>query len=560
MKILKIDMTQGRIESMPIPGGPPLGGRGMIDYLMTTYGSATAHPLSAEALFIVAIGILGGSAAPNAHRISVGGKSPLTGGIKEANGGGVAGYKLGRIGVQALMVTGRSEQWQVLHLSVDGGRLEPADDLVGLKNYAACDRLRRRYGDNIGIMIIGTAGERKMCNSTVAVSDREGRPARHCARGGVGAIMGAKGLKAIVIDDARGELRRAADPKAFKTAVKAAVAGIKASELYEVFHAMGTPAFVELDNERGSLPTHNFHRGSFEKEKRTRINANTLIEANQARVGATGCGHACMPGCVIQCTPMFYDPAGRHVTSAFEYETIALLGSNLGIDDLDAIARMDRACDEYGLDTIEMGVTIGLLNDAGLFDFGDAARAEALIEAAGQATDFGRIIGSGAANAAKALGIDRVPACKGQGLTAHESRASKGWAVTYACSPQGADHTAGVVMEEPLSSAGQIERSRHEQILQTALDCTGLCMFTLLNQSYDILSAMINGLLGTDLSEEDYIQLGKTALKQERAFNLKAGIGQDADRLPEWMRAEKLPPTNAVFDVPQAEIDAFWDF
>ena len=560
MKILRVNMTEGKIDSMPVPEGKVLGGRGMIDYLMTEYGSATAHPLSPEALFVAAIGILGGSAAPNAHRISVGGKSPLTGGIKEANAGGVAGHKLGRLGIQAMMVEGKSEEWQILKLNAEGASLEPAGDVVGLKNYAACDKLRERYGEKIGIIIIGPAGEMKMCNSSVAITDPEGRPARHCGRGGVGAIMGAKGLKAVVVDDSNAKPRKPVNEEAFKAAVKECAEAIRAGDFTEAFHTFGTPMFVEADNERGSLPTYNHRQGSFEDEKRNKVNANAIHETNTARVGNTGCGHTCMPGCVIQCSPQFYDKDGSYVTGGFEYETICMLGPNLGVDDLDAIARMDRACDEIGLDTIETGCTIGLLNDAGLFEFGDAARAEALIEEIAQGTVMGRIIGSGTANAAKVLGIDRVPATKGQGIPAHAARTSKGWAVTYIASPQGADHTAGVVLDEPLSTEGQVERSRQSQILMAAFDSTGLCMFTFLNEAFGILTSMINSLTGSNLSEDEYVQMGKDMLKQERAFNFKAGIGPEADRLPDWMRTEALSPTNEVFDVSQKEIDDFWNF
>ncbi|KKL95179.1 hypothetical protein LCGC14_1857210 [marine sediment metagenome] len=370
--------------------------------------------------------------------------------------------------------------------------------------------------------------------------------------------MGAKGLKAVVVDDSNGELRKPVNQEAFKAAVKECAEAIRTGPFTEPFHQFGTPMFVDIDNERGSLPTHNHRAGSF--EHKDMINANKLQEITQARVGKTGAGHSCMPTCVVKCSPVFYDKDGQYVTSGFEYETIAMLGANCGITDLDAIARMDRACDEYGFDTIEMGCTIGLLNDAGLFEFGDAARAEALVQEAAQGTDLGRIVGSGTANAAKTLGIDRVPVCKGQGIPAHAARTSKGWAITYISNPQGADHTAGVVTDEPLSKEGQVERGRQSQILMTAIDCTGLCMFTFLNESFGVLTSMINNLLGLNISKDDYVQMGKDVLKAERDFNLRAGIGPEADRLPDWMTKEPLPPTNEVFDVPQKEIDNFWNF
>jgi aldehyde:ferredoxin oxidoreductase len=530
----------------------------MIMHLMDQWGDPTEDPLAPEALFVMTGGILTGSAAPNAHRLSVGGKSPLTGGIKEANAGGNVAYKMGRCGVQAIAVTGTTKDWKILKITADGATLEPAGDIVGLKNYDACDKLRARYGDKIGIAIIGRAGEMKMCNSTVATTDPEGWPARHCGRGGIGAVMGSKGLKAVVVDDSNGALRKPANEEMFKEAVKECAEAIRTGPFTELFHNFGTPAFIDIDGDRGSLPSYNHRAGDF--DKRQNVNAAKLQEINKARVGNTGAGHSCMPGCVVQCSPLFYDEKGNYVTSGFEYETICMLGPNCGVDDLNAIARMDRLCDEYGFDTIEMGCTIGLLNDAGIFEFGDAARAEDLIKQAGEGTDLGRIVGSGMANAAKVFGIGRVAACKGQGIPAHAARSSKGWAIAYTSNPQGADHTAGVVLDEPLSKEGQVERGRQAQILMTAYDCTGLCMFTFLNDAFGLLTKMVNGLYGTKWSEDDYVQMGKDVLKQERAFNLKAGIGPEADRLPNWMTREPLPPTNEVFDVPQAEIDGFWNF
>jgi aldehyde:ferredoxin oxidoreductase len=169
-------------------------------------------------------------------------------------------------------------------------------------------------------------------------------------------------------------------------------------------------------------------------------------------------------------------------------------------------------------------------------------------------------VGSGTANAAKVLGLDRVPAVKGQGIPAHAARTSKGWAIAYTSNPQGADHTAGAVTDDPLSKEGQVERGRETQIGQTALDCTGFCSFTFIAGESDLIAKLITSLTGTEMSGEDYVQMGKDVMKAERAFNVAAGIGPEADRLPDWMRTEPLPPLNEVFDVPQEEIDDFWNF
>jgi aldehyde:ferredoxin oxidoreductase len=556
VNLIKADMTRGRITTEPFPENKLIGGRATIDYWMTEYVSPTVHPLSERSPFLVAPGLLAGTSAPSSGRLSIGGKSPLTGGIKEANVGGTAGQKLGRLGIQAIVVEGKAPDWQVLRIDASGALLENAGDVVGLDNYAACERLRQRYGNGTGIVIAGRAGEMRLANSTVAVTDGEGRPCRHAARGGVGALMGAKLLKAIVIDDKGNSLRKANDPKAFSLAVKAALEAINSGPYGELLHSMGTPGMIDIDNNRGSLPTYNHHRGSFEKVQN--INANRIIELNKARGGATG--HACMPGCGVQCSNIFHGADGKYLTASLEYETLAMLGSNLGIDDLDAIARMDRKCDGFGIDTIETGGTIGMLNDVGLFEFGDVAKAEALIEEIGKGSPLGRILGSGVEVVARIFGINRVPAVKGQGIPAHAARSMKGWGVTYATSPQGADHTAGSVVVELLSSSGQVERSRTSQIINTAFDATGLCHLTFLFKNPETIMPMMNALYGVNLTLTDFMEMGKHMLRQERAFNMGAGIGPSADRLPDWMRIEALPPTDAVFDVPQEEIDELFNF
>jgi aldehyde:ferredoxin oxidoreductase len=556
MSILRVQMTSGKVVTGPSPKEKIIGGRGMIDDLMTEFGTPTVHPLSKESLLIIAPGFFSGTVVPQSGRLSIGGKSPLTGGIKEANVGGTAAHKLGRLGVRAIMVEGRDEEWQILHVRTQGAILEPAADIMGLMNYAACERLRKRYGESIGIILTGPAGEMRLSNSTVAVTDPEGRPSRHAARGGVGALMASKGLKAIVVDDREGSMRKPRDEEAFKEAVRLATEKIKAGPLAETLHRLGTPLLIDVDNARGSLPTNNYRLGAFEKFQN--INASRLVEMAQQRGGSMG--HSCMSGCIIRCSPVFHDASGQYLTSALEFETLAMLGSNLGIDDLDAIARMDRRCDEFGLDTIEMGATIGVLNDVGLFEFGDAARAEDLIGEVGRGTALGRVLGSGVATAAKVFGINRVPEVKGQAIPGHSARSLKGWGVTYATSPQGADHTAGIVQEDPLSPTGQGQRSIKAQIAAAALDATGFCLFTGLWRWPEAIVRLINAFYGVHWTVEDYLEMGRTMLRQENAFNLKAGIGPGADRLPDWMSEEPLPPTNAVFDVPRKDFANLFEF
>jgi aldehyde:ferredoxin oxidoreductase len=269
----------------------------------------------------------------------------------------------------------------------------------------------------------------------------------------------------------------------------------------------------------------------------------------------------CLPGCVVACSNIVHDSKGDYLTSSFEFETMALCGTNLGLTDIEQVASIDRRCDELGLDTIETGNTIGMLSDAGQYELGDFARVMALLDEVARDTPLGRIVASGTETAARVFGISRVPAVKGQGIPGHAARASKGWGVTYATTPQGADHTTGAVIKDPLSPQLQVDRSRWSQIINTAMDATGLCHFTFsfLTQ-LDLVMTMISTLYGVDYSVRDFIDLGKKMLLEERQFNRRAGISDAADRLPEWLRREPLPPTNEVFDVPQDEIDDFFDF
>lgn len=554
MKLVKLNMTTGAVTLESIPQGRLLGGRALIDWYMTEHVSPKVHPLAEGNPFIVAPGLMAGTNAPSSGRLSVGGKSPLTGGIKEANVGGPAAYKLGRLKIRGIIAEGKAKDWQLLRLDSTGAILEPAHDIVELENYDACEKLRARYGERITVIIIGPAGERLYANSTVAGTDLEGRPCRHAARGGVGAIMGAKRLKAIVIDDSHASGNKPANEEAYGLALKEVIKFLKINPYTERLQRFGTPVFVDGDQGRGSIQTRNYSRGTFEKIEN--INAGKFLELNKTRGGSTG--HGCMPGCIVRCSNIFHDSEGKYLTAGLEFETLTMLGSNLGIDDLDAIARMDRKCDDLGIDTIETGAAIAILNEVGLFEFGDAARAMELIEEIGKGTLMGRILGNGTEITAKVHGIARVPVVKGQAIPAHAGRSMKGWGVTYATSPQGADHTSGAVLQNPLSPEGQVEMSRDSQIVNAALDAVGFCHFTFLGP--DLIAPIVSAFYGVDWSKSDYVEMGREMLRQERAFNLRAGIGPGADALPDFMKTEPLPPTNAVFDVPDEEIDQFFNF
>ena len=554
MKILKLDMTHNKIIEEKLSDDFTWGGRGLVDHLLTQNMNPNSHPLSADSVFVLACGMLAGTSAPNSSRISVGGKSLLTGGIKEANSGGTAGDIMGRLGVMAVMAKGKSQNPKLLIINSQGAKLEDASFVSGLKNYEACKKLREKYGGKISIVLTGPAGEKGMANSTVAVSDVQGRPARHAARGGIGAVMGAKGLKAILLDGKGCQSRDPKNPEAFKQAVKNAVKIINSMQVGKDLRAEGTATWIDPCDYTGEMPTLNHTLGAW--NKKNAINGPALAKTVTERGGQMG--HACMPGCVVRCSNTYMGPDGEFITSALEYETLAMMGSNLGIDDLDIIAKLDRYCDELGIDTIETGNTLGALNHAGMFDFGDGQKALEYIREIEKATPLGMILGSGTETACKVFGIDRVPAIRGLGIPAHMVRSQKGRGVGYATSPQGADHTAGFVPHNPLSPHGNAERSRYSQISMAAFDSLGMCWFTFINGSHDLLCPMINALYGFHWDTRQYLKMGEDMIRMEIAFNRKAGLGPEQEKLPQWLKEESLPPTNARFDVPDEDYEKVW--
>jgi aldehyde:ferredoxin oxidoreductase len=259
------------------------------------------------------------------------------------------------------------------------------------------------------------------------------------------------------------------------------------------------------------------------------------------------------------------DEKGEAVVGSLDYETVCLLGSNIGLDNLDAVAALNRLCNDIGIDTMEIGVALGVLAEAGVWSFGDATRAKALIEEIGAGTPLGRLIGSGCVACGRAYGVERVPAVKGQGMAAYDPRAIKGMGLTYALSPMGADHTAGnaiVLSVDHLDPEAQMEPVRDLHLKTAVLDSLGLCIFTgrvTLDQT-QLVEQMCSALLGWKVSFAELLELASTWLLREREFNRRAGFSPAQDRLPRFMYTEKLSPNDTVFDVPERDLESFYEF
>lgn len=566
MQVWRVNTRTQTLTKEPVPlPWQHLGGRGLLARALLDEGVATCDPLGPNNKLIFAPGLLVGHMLSSCDRISVGAKSPLTGGIKESNAGGSTGLKITHMGIKALILEDQPEGdgWWVLHLSLDGARFDPADDLAGLGVYEAAIRLRERYGDDPAISLIGPGGEMRMTGAGIQNLDKDHVPSRINARGGMGAVMGSKRLKAIVFDATGGEAPPIVDKEAWQAARRAYNKALMAHPQIKVFADYGTAAMTKMCNGFGGLPTRSFSAGQFEGAEK--ISGESLRELLLKRGGASNPTHACMAGCTIRCSNVFGDEVGDAIVSPVEYETIGLMGSNLGIDDLDAIARLNYQVNDLGLDSIEIGAALGVAADAGLMEFGDGQRALELLDEIRRGTALGRALGNGAATTGRVLGINRVPVVKGQAISAYDPRAIKGTGVTYATSPQGADHTAGLTIRAPIDHLDpeiQIPVSRSAQINMAGFDTLGACIFAgygFAGQA-DNVANLLNARYGWDVGEDVLQQLGRETLALEREFNRQAGFTRQHDRLPEWMTREALPPHNAVFDVKPEDLDAVFDW
>ena len=556
MKFLRVNaLTKEITEETDIP--PEylnMGGRGLTSLILSNEVNPKAYALGADNKLVIAPGLLTGTNAPCSGRLSVGAKSPLTGTIKESNVGGLAGQYLAGHGIQALIIEGKPQQKQccVMVIGPNDIKLEEKNSLAGLGNYALVDEIKKEYGSQNAILSIGPAGEMGASLATIAGTDMENRPSRHAGRGGLGAVMASKGIKAIVISKPSNIFIEAANIKKFKDT--AAEFARSLNETKKALSKYGTAVLVNIINEVGGLPTRNFSIGR--NEEAGNISGELLHELCSKRGGVTG--HPCSRGCAIRCSNVFNDEEGNYVTSGLEYETIVLLGSNCGLNNLDDIAKLDRQCDNLGIDTMEMGATLGVTMEAGLIPFGSYDLMQDAIESIAKGSQLGKIFGQGASTTGKIIGVERVQAVKGQAMSAYDPRALKGTGVTYATSTMGADHTAGNCLPgrgglDCRKPEGQVNLSQEMQTITMVCDILGICIFVgPLPENMPVMTALFNSFREQEASVEDLYAMANNILSLETKFNDKAGITQND--LPLYFRTEPLPNDNLVFDVKEEEL------
>jgi len=566
-QVWRVNVREQTLKYEPVPESwQRLGGRGLLARILLDEVEATCDPLGAGNKLIFAPGLLVGHLLSSTDRISVGGKSPLTGGIKESNAGGRTGLHMTHMGIHALIIEDQPKAgglW-VLHLSLKGANWEDASDLSGLGVYETASKLLEKYGDKVAIALIGPGGEMQMKAAGIQNLDKDKVPSRINARGGLGAVMGSKGLKAIVFDREGGQRPPIVNLEAFKVAQKDYTKALMEHPQTHTYHDYGTAAMTQLTQRFAGIPVRNFSRGTFDNVEN--IGGESLREFTLTRGEPSDPSHACMAGCTIKCSNVFGGEDGKIIVSPLEYETIGLMGSNLDIDSLDSIGRLNWQVNDLGLDSIEIGAALGVAADAGLMEWGSEGDAMKLIDEIRKGSELGRVLGDGAAAVGKKYGIERVPVVKGQAMSAYEPRSIKGTGLTYATSPQGADHTAGLTIRAQvnhLDPSVQKDVSLNAQLNMAGYDTLGACSFAGFGYAATP-DAVIKRLMAArygwgDIPDNILQELGKDTIKMEREFNRRAGFTKEDDRLPKWMTEEAIPETGAVFDVSEDVIDHIFD-
>lgn len=561
-RILRIDMTTGSISVSPLPEEyRTLGGRSLTSRIVCDEVDPTCDPLGPRNKLVFSPGLLSGTVLSSSSRISVGCKSPLTGGIKEANSGGQSGLKMAMLGYRGLIVEGQpAEGWWILIVDKDGGRLERADEHADLLTPELASRLFDRFGKKVGLSLIGPTGQRLMNLAGICNTDPELRPSRLNARGGVGAVMGSKGLLAIIWNEPGYQAVKALDDALWKSAGRAYLTELRSQPATaERFPKFGTAGTLEVVNRLGGLPIRNFSRG--QDAATESITGLRMREVILERGGLTT--HSCMTGCAIQCSNVYVDKDGNEMASSMEFETNGLMGANLEIFDLDEIARFTKWCNDLGIDTIETGGALGVAMEAGMIPWGDSGAVLKALEEIRTGSPLGRLLGLGAGLCGKALGVRRVPVVRNQTISAYDPRAIKGNGVTYCTSAMGADHTAGntiALQVDHLDPKGKVEASRSIQITATLLDVFGFCNFArgVYNAKADAFADLYEARLGEKTTPEAMAKYAADVNRWEIDFNVRAGLPK-VEPLQEWMRDEPLAPHQAHFDISVEEMERIWD-
>lgn len=523
-------------------------GRYLIAKTLLENDVATVDPLSDKNPLIFSAGPFAGTNFSNANRLSVGCKSPLTGGIKEANAGGNFAFAMGQLHIAGFTLHNSCDNWQILRITKEGEiTFEDATPFMGMGNFETAEKLHEKYGKKVSIGLCGPVGEYQGLLAGISFSDVDMRPSRLAARGGVGAVMGSKKLKAIVLD--LHKMPTLHDRKKVMGSVKHYKKLLDEEPAIKAFQDLGTAMVADYTNHVGGLPVKNFAVGrAVDTDKEIfKLGGDALRAQNIERGGETT--HACMPGCIIQCSNVYADKDGKEVVSPVEYETIGLLGTNCGLTDPDELAHLNFIANDLGIDTIELGGMIGVLMEAGKGNFGDAKYMETVLEDIRSGNEDGKLYAQGTAAVGEHYKVARVPVIKRQAISAYDPRVIEVTGISMMMSAQGADHTTGNAPQYDCKDKDANELVAASLDLQVAcatVDSLGLCIFgrSVTNVHVDFIINAVNEAHGLELEESFFGELGRQTLDYENQFNKAAGFTEADDELPDFFYEEALPPSN----------------
>jgi aldehyde:ferredoxin oxidoreductase len=551
-KILRINLSTGRIDHENLDmelAMKFIGGRGLATYYITQEVGPKTDPFDSANKIIFATGPLTGSQAPTGGRYMVVTKSPLSGTIACSNSGGFWGAELKQAGYDLIIVEGKSDKPCYIYINDDTVEIKDAKKYWGRIVSETTDMLLQETGDpKAHVLTIGPAGEKLALIASV-MNDRY----RAAGRSGVGAVMGSKNLKAIVVRGT-GKLSPARDEER-KKVLKNIRKKIKENEVTSKgLPTYGTSILVNLINQSGIYPTNNFQESYFETADKT--SGETLAEKYLVRNMA--CFH-----CPIACGR--YSKVDDVEGEGPEYETIWAYGASCGVDDLPAIIKANKLCNEYGLDTISSGATIacamemyekGIIKpdeiDGPALKFGSA---EAIVEwtrKMGAGEGFGAKMAHGSYRLAEEYGVPELSmSVKKLELPAYDPRGVQGHGLQYATSNRGGCHVRGYMIApeivglpeklDPLSIEGKAVWVKIFQDLTAVIDSLGLCLFTSFALGPDDYKDMFNAIVGLDWTKEKLLEAGDRIWNIERVFNLEAGVGAELDTLPRRLLTEPIP-------------------
>ena len=539
--ILRVNLSSGAVEVTRLPEEEMpriLGGKGLGAWLLYTEQEPGTDPLSPQNHLIFHNGPLTGTTAPTAGRFGLTTRSPATGTYCDAYCGGYWGQMLKYAGYDAVVLTGAAESPTLLEIDDHRVSLHPAEDLWGLTVVETTQRIKQKYGEGWQSLVIGPPGEKQRNLAGIF------NESRTLARGGGGAVMGSKGLKAIVT---RGTgAVRIFDPDQYQRALQLAFRAVRMSSETTLLRQEGTANILEIVNVMGALPTRNFQSGSFIEADA--ISGDAFRKQNWVK------DYACF-GCPIGCgkytAPL---PDGRWIEGP-EYETIFAFGPNCAIGTREKIIELNWWCDEYGLDTVSTGGVIGFVME--MFErgvvsaqdldgihprFGDSQAALALVEKMAKVEGCGEWLSQGVAKISEQFPQAKAYAMhvKGLEMPAYHPNAAKGTALAFAISERGACHLRGAPLGElfsgsadPLATKGKAQLFRDHQADKAVWDSACLCYFPGYGMKLKELWQLITAATGFDYPTASDLELvGERISTLARAFNVREGFNRAQDTLP----------------------------